>query len=1079
MGVTQAWAQKALPYSYDFSTDLTTEGWTKTNCHTSSAVSEGAFRFYFNTNPPQYLISPELSVSTNSISVSFEYKAYSTSYEESFKVGYSTTDNNPESFTWDEEVKTNITTYLTYEHEFPSGVKYIAIAYTANDKYYLYIDNFKVDPVIVGPGFAVEGYASGSTFDFGLAEAGATKTFNLLNPGTEPVTVGIAATGGFSVSSSSVTIAAKGSETVTITMPNADATGTLAFSPEGLENVTLNLSCYVFDSANKFFEDFESLTATNVSPYTLDKSELEAKGWIVDDGWKIYNSNNNKVVYRDKDTNTGSVILPKMTVAGENERFWFTAYNLYTTDKDGVISISYAASADATTWSPISNPYMGNYPAGSLGNALDTYYYFNGIPAGDWYIKLTVTNAAFGEVYGFTEANVEPSAVIANVMLPGEFNGWQGAQNELTYDATAKAYKGVLDLSNTTADQQFKVLVRAEGYDKDIYLGWQQKDNALTIDAPEGWVVDYSNDNLYLLNSTTNYKTYDVTVKWQASADATTGWTLTIAGKDERYNTYTATFADNAGWGNIHAYTWTGEGSEKIEQLGAWPGKKLELNADGKYEVKVLADDAPAFIIFHNTSGTQTDNLEFINGNEYNNAVLTSFAATFVNAAGWDNVYAYVWSGEGSSATNKVLGDWPGTKLTAGADGKFAVSFDAIEAPEKIIFNNGNNGKQTGNLAFVDAKEYELFYEGFTHVDGVVQDGDLEGWTVDAAHDYASSWYGTVQYYNNAIYYYLVLDNMYPSGESTDEAGYVITPKLHVEGTDDRMSFKAYHNNGTLKVQYSSDKQIWSDINYVGTVGTSFSDIYINGIPEGDWYIKFILQNICIDEVYGFTLAADTKTLALDEASTENQIVAGTYDEVTIARTVLAGPNPMCLPFAVTKEVFEANFGEGSTVLEFGAYENGAINLTKKEIADVAMEANVPYIVYAKQAATELSFNNVEVNANEAGTVIKGDAQFIGTFVKKALNAEGDNKPYAVSKTGTINPVKAGANLKGFRAYFMLPANTTAKVFIDGVAVDGEATGIEAIENAQEGVLYDLSGRRVNNAQKGIYIQNGKKFVVK
>lgn len=220
-------------------------------------------------------------------------------------------------------------------------------------------------------------------------------------------------------------------------------------------------------------------------------------------------------------------------------------------------------------------------------------------------------------------------------------------------------------------------------------------------------------------------------------------------------------------------------------------------------------------------------------------------------------------------------------------------------------------------------------------------------------------------------------------------------------------------------------------------------------------------------------------TLTLKETATENEVVAGTYDEVTIARTVLAGPNPMCLPFAVSKADFERVFGAEATVLEFTGYENGDINLTKKEIGDVAMEANVPYIVYAKQAATEISFYNVDVNSNAAGTVTNGEAQLIGTFVKKALNADGNKKPYAVSKTGTINPVKAGANLKGFRAYFMLPANTTAKVFIDGVAVDGEATGIEAIENVEPGELYDLSGRRVMNAQKGLYIQNGKKFVVK
>ena len=49
---------------------------------------------------------------------------------------------------------------------------------------------------------------------------------------------------------------------------------------------------------------------------------------------------------------------------------------------------------------------------------------------------------------------------------------------------------------------------------------------------------------------------------------------------------------------------------------------------------------------------------------------------------------------------------------------------------------------------------------------------------------------------------------------------------------------------------------------------------------------------------------------------------------------------------------------------------------------------------------------------------------------------------------------------------------------------EGEATGIYAVKtgkfvNAENDAIYNLQGVRVNKAQKGIYIQNGKKFVVK
>ena len=1058
MGVTQAWAQKALPYSYDFSTSLESEGWTTSNLASGGGVTtSGEFRFVYSTNPSQYLFSPELATSSNAIKVSFNYRAYSSSYEESFKVGYSSTDNEISSFSWDEEVKTKVTTNQTYEKEFPAGTKYIAIAYTANDKYYLYVDNFKVDLVINGPGFAVEGYANGGNVDFVLEEAGATKTLTLLNPGTESVTVGIAATGGFSVSPANVTIAAKGSETITVTMPNADATGTLTFSPAGLDAVVLNLSVDVFDPTNKFFEDFAYATGED----TPDATTNELPGWEINNSTqtlKFYQSN---IYYWAADDESANIVSPKLTVSGENEKLYVKAY-ANGNSSQGIysnVSLVVSYSADKENWIDLS-PTIGK-------NDFDERYVFktfsfSGIPAGDYYFRFAISDVAIDFVYGFTEAHVEPSAVITNVMLPGEFNGWQGDQNELTYDATAKAYTGVLDLSNTTADQQFKLLVRAEGYDNDIYLGWQQNGTALTIDAPEGWVVDYSNDNLYLLNSATNYKTYDVTAKWTESADATTGWTLTIAGKDERYNTYTATFADNAGWGNIYAYTWTGEGADKVEQLGAWPGKKLELNADGKYEVTVLGDEAPSYIIFHNNNGTQTENLEFINGNEYNNAVLTQFAVTYVNAAGWTDVYAYVWSGDGNTASNKALGEWPGTKLTAGADGKYAVEFEAIEAPEKIIFNNGN-GKQTGNLAFVNEKDYELFYEGFD-VDGNrrVTATDLPGWENDLTeHEDAEGYFGTLQYYNGTVFYYLSVTG--------DNDAYMITPKLHVEGTADKMVFSGYINgSGEIKVYYSADKNSWTTVSTTPYLSSTEQEITISNIPEGDWYIKFELGNAAINYVYGYELAASSTTLALTEAATENEVVAGAYDEVTVEFTMGAGKfAAICLPFATTATAL----GEGVKVWEFTGYD-GNISLTTTN----DLEAGKPYVVYAANGVNGFNFQNVTIASNEAGSVEQGAATFQGSYVK--MPAGTMTGKFGVTPEGMIKKAGEGASMKAFRAYFE-GITPNAKLACDGVII-GEATGIDTIENAElTGELYDLQGRRVNNAQKGIYIQNGKKFVVK
>ena len=46
----------------------------------------------------------------------------------------------------------------------------------------------------------------------------------------------------------------------------------------------------------------------------------------------------------------------------------------------------------------------------------------------------------------------------------------------------------------------------------------------------------------------------------------------------------------------------------------------------------------------------------------------------------------------------------------------------------------------------------------------------------------------------------------------------------------------------------------------------------------------------------------------------------------------------------------------------------------------------------------------------------------------------------------------------------------------------GDASGINAITNgaqSADGSVYNLQGIRVTNPTKGVYIQNGKKYVIK
>ncbi|MBR2016619.1 MAG: hypothetical protein IKA00_04880 [Prevotella sp.] len=76
----------------------------------------------------------------------------------------------------------------------------------------------------------------------------------------------------------------------------------------------------------------------------------------------------------------------------------------------------------------------------------------------------------------------------------------------------------------------------------------------------------------------------------------------------------------------------------------------------------------------------------------------------------------------------------------------------------------------------------------------------------------------------------------------------------------------------------------------------------------------------------------------------------------------------------------------------------------------------------------------------------------------------------------------AGKKVAAGKAYLQVPVETAAEAkALTIVWNDGETTGINSVETVEieNGNVYDLSGRKVANPAKGLYIKNGKKFIVK
>jgi alpha-amylase len=83
--------------------------------------------------------------------------------------------------------------------------------------------------------------------------------------------------------------------------------------------------------------------------------------------------------------------------------------------------------------------------------------------------------------------------------------------------------------------------------------------------------------------------------------------------------------------------------------------------------------------------------------------------AYFENTGNWSDVYVHAWNDEGG-----ITGDWPGMraeKVGQSNNGHDVYRWTAtadMGIPTFIIFNNGNNGKQTDNLEFMNATYYNV-----------------------------------------------------------------------------------------------------------------------------------------------------------------------------------------------------------------------------------------------------------------------------------------------------------------------------------------------------------------------------------
>lgn len=232
------------------------------------------------------------------------------------------------------------------------------------------------------------------------------------------------------------------------------------------------------------------------------------------------------------------------------------------------------------------------------------------------------------------------------------------------------------------------------------------------------------------------------------------------------------------------------------------------------------------------------------------------------------------------------------------------------------------------------------------------------------------------------------------------------------------------------------------------------------------------------------------KNYTLDETKTKNVIETYENANVTLQRTLSKEYwNTFCVPFALDAEQVAQYFGEGT---QLRTYEGNCNNNIVYFATVDNIEAGKPYIMKPGNAVVQnptfegvsMVATGLDKNGNPQAVGDASTVQMKGIYNQVLLKTDktelflGDNDLFYYP----IDDIDA-RTIGGLRAYFIVPQGTDIKKL--RANLDGTPTSLGTIFDTEESnaPVYNLQGQCVGNSlralKSGIYIQNGKKVVVK
>ena len=211
--------------------------------------------------------------------------------------------------------------------------------------------------------------------------------------------------------------------------------------------------------------------------------------------------------------------------------------------------------------------------------------------------------------------------------------------------------------------------------------------------------------------------------------------------------------------------------------------------------------------------------------------------------------------------------------------------------------------------------------------------------------------------------------------------------------------------------------------------------------------------------------------------------------------------NPLYVPFKIPYEALKDNYDVAyiNSMHSYDNDQNGEIDKMTMEVILVkngVLKANHPYLIRAKSendTKMELVLEDVTLYPTVSNMLdcssVYTRFEITGTY--KRMTRDDLDGSLVITTSGAWMELSESSELKPFRFYLTITDRPGSPLEVSkesksriNICVQGEddfSTGIEETEignvKSENSAVYDLSGRRVQKAQKGIFIRDGKVVV--